>query len=78
VKVPCEHCAGTGRRELHGQEQLTLAAVGTDWTDTGDINRAIPIARSALCNRLVHLVALGLIERRLDPTSARRAQWRRK
>jgi len=76
--VPCEHCAGLGKRKLTSFEADTVAAVGPAWSVTADIARRLrqpsPITGPAPCNRLVRLEAMGLVERRM--VNAKMAEWR--
>lgn len=79
-RVRCEACAGTGKRHLTSVESETLEAVGQFWKPTARIAERVfeisgyHIKGPALCNRLVDLEALGLIERR--PTSGKSFEWR--
>lgn len=61
-------------------EADTLAAVGSDWRRTPEIAGRLRLQRSirvpALCNRLVLLEALGLVERR--SVNAKSFEWRAK
>ena len=77
TRLPCEHCDGTGKRDLHEHERSTLNAVGKEWRSTAQINRTVPIQRTALCNRLVRLWHLGLVVVRTSPMNAKVREWRR-
>lgn len=79
ARVACECCDGTGKRPLHVGERRVLDAVPARWTATAEIERTIrpQPKRPALCNQLVRLVDLGLVERRESATDARASQWRR-
>lgn len=80
IRVHCKECGGTGKRRLTTVEQHTLEAVGRLWRTTHDIAHRVfeisgyRIKGPALCNRLVDLEALGLVERR--PTSGKSYEWR--
>jgi hypothetical protein len=74
----CESCNGTGRRALTSTEERTLAAVGAVWVLTELIAFRLPgVKRTAVCNRLVKLHALGLVERRDHPSHGKLVEWRR-
>lgn len=76
--VACECCHGIGERKLHPGEARTFDAVPARWTDTKEIGRALAgIRHESLCNQLVRLLAVGLVDRRNHPTNARASQWRR-
>lgn len=79
MTVACEHCSGTGRRELTDTEMVTMNAVPFRWTATTDVHDSIPRqlrpSRTALSNRLVELERIGLIERK--PRTRRDLEWRR-
>ncbi len=78
--VTCKHCAGTGKRELTVTERQTVEAVGKAWRSVGDIQlrldriQGYTTMQTALCNRLVALEKLGIVERR--PVSGRVNEWR--
>ena len=77
VLVACETCAGSGCRHLTDTEERTRAAVGTDWTLTSHVLRRLPgVKATALCNRLVKLRSLGVVERRSHPSNGKLVQWR--
>lgn len=79
-KVFCKCCNGTGRRELTSVERNTIQAVGSSWSTTDQIARRLwdiqgyAIKGPAVCNRLVDLETLGLVERR--PASGKHNEWR--
>ncbi len=70
IRVPCEACQGCGHRELTVVERDTIAAVSKTWSPTFAIRHRLKrvqgyeTSNAALCNRLVDLLALGLVERR--------------
>ena len=76
LTVPCPHCGGTSRRKLFPMEVQTLNAMRSSWTTTEDILARIksPVSPTALCNRLIALRKLGLVESR--PMTGRRNEWR--
>lgn len=80
ARVECRHCAGTGRRVLTVVESQTVEAVGKAWRSVGDIQlrldriQGYTTMTTALCNRLVALEKLGMVERR--PVTGRVNEWR--
>lgn len=80
-RVRCKACDGTGKRHLTDVESTTLEAVGPSWKSTARIaERVVEVAGysikgPALCNRLVDLESLGLVERRAS--SGKSFEWRR-
>lgn len=77
-RVACECCGGTGKRVLTEFEADTVAAVGAEWRRTPEIMGRLRLPQKiggpALCNRLVRLEAMGLVERR--PVNAKVIEWR--
>lgn len=77
-QVTCECCAGSGMRRLTQIENDTLSAVDVEWRTTAEIGKAIPKAHrpshTALCNRLVSLEEIGLVER--SPRHRQSNRWR--
>jgi len=69
-RVRCEHCGGCGQRHLTEVEENTVDACGVDWSTTGQISARLVSFQGyltsgpALCNRLVDLLKLGLVERK--------------
>lgn len=78
--VQCEHCRGSGRRELTMVESDTLQAVGSTWSTTDQIAlrlwdiQGYAIKGPALCNRLVDLHRIGLVQRRA--ASGKHNEWK--
>lgn len=76
--VRCETCSGSGERKLSVTELDTYNAVGPDWCTAAEIGKRIRYPRNiphpALCNRLVRLERLGLVERR--PLTGKVYEWR--
>lgn len=79
TRVHCESCDGIGQRLLTYTERVTLAVVDRDWQPTATIRARLARRPSptAMCNRLVDLVRLGLAERRVSEENHRVAEWRR-
>lgn len=80
-RICCECCGGTGFRELTQTEQITALAVSSTWSSTFDILERLnrvqttgKLSMPALCNRLVRLVDLGIVERRR--VTRREYEWR--
>lgn len=79
-KVTCKCCNGTGKRDLTAVERSTIQAVGSEWSTTDQIARRLrdiqgyTTKNPALCNRLVDLHALGLVQRRA--ASGKHSEWR--
>ncbi len=84
-RVQCHHCRGSGLRDLTVRdltvvERATIQAVGREWNATALIRERLRDIQGydtkvpALCNRLVDLHSLELVERRaLDGKSY---EWR--
>jgi hypothetical protein len=78
--LACEHCSGTGRRQLTDQERNTREAMSAAWSSTAEIRERLKriqgydTSPTALCNRLNYLAARGLVERK--PINGKRHQWR--
>lgn len=78
IRVACEHCLGSGRRTLTTIERDTLAAVWDEWMLTAAVLRQLPgVKLTALCNRLVKLRTIGLVERRENSSNGKLVEWRR-
>lgn len=79
-RVHCKACCGTGRRELTTVERSTIQAVGSSWSTTKQIAlrlldiQGYAITIPALCNRLVDLHRIGLVNRR--EVSGKQNEWR--
>lgn len=81
TKILCSYCCGTGEVTLSPVYQRTLDVISVDWQTATDIASRIPgVKMSALCNRLVELKHLALVENRPHPQPERgqRFQWRRR
>ncbi len=81
--ISCPHCNGAGRIHIEAYSPAladVLLHVTSTWQSTATINSAVDdrIKPTAFVNRLQALARLGLVESRLDPTNARRREWRRK
>ena len=79
TRVHCKLCEGTGKRPLTPTERATLDTVADEWESTGAIaaRQVKGVYRTMLCNRLVVLESIGVIESRRDPSVPREKLWRR-
>lgn len=79
-RIACEHCDGTGMRELTEIEHNTRTAAGARWSETGVIRARLRVIQgydttpTALINRLNDLAVRGLVERKA--INGRRLAWR--
>lgn len=83
VKVACGKCGGTGQRPLTKVEAATIAVLTEEWQDTRDVQEKLsigrrPVKNTTLCNRLMRLLSLGLVERQDPETDGRMRQWRKR
>jgi hypothetical protein len=80
IRIACEHCCGSGRRELTDVERYTREAVGAQWSTTADIRARLKriqgyeTSATALANRLTDLLVRGLVER--ERISGKAYRWR--
>lgn len=79
-RVRCERCSGTGLAPLRPAAQETYDALTNEWQDLAEIAKRIArngLRSTALANRLVDLLSIGLVVRRTDPSSLKRLQYRK-
>lgn len=81
MSVTCEACRGTGQRALNQLEIDTLRAIGDGWATTTEIMprlarvQGYKTSHTALCNRLVGMLEIALVERRRAPPPAGGGAW---
>lgn len=68
IRIPCEHCSGSGKRDLTDIERNTRDAIGKQWASTAGIRGRLTAVQgyktsaNALVNRLHALRLRGLVD----------------